>query len=163
MKCSHSEDLVALLDGELPASRARSLREHIEKCSLCREEAALLKRSYEALDCLEAPEVPARFVRRVRSRAQRRRVLPMAAAAGLLLTIGLFYAAWQVRSGVPHNGTAVTLSQLSPQERAVIENFDILENFDLLADMELLDEYEILIELERFPEIVSLYENEIRI
>jgi len=158
MKCSEHDDLTAFLDGELDQRRAGEIRAHIAECPRCREEIALLKRSWEALDYLEAAEPPAGFAARVRSRARRGRLIPLAAAAAVLLAGGLFYLAWRTHTaGIPENGPE--LARLSAEERQVIENMDLLENYEILSDLELLVRYRTLEELEEFPEVEALFEN----
>ena len=161
MNCSEREDLAAFLDGELDEHREQEIRAHIEVCPRCRRAAELLKRSYDALEYLEAAEPPEGFADRVKSRVGRRTLAPLAAAAAVLLTIGLFYAGWNVRRGSiqPENGHLAALAQLSEEERGVIENMDILENYEVLSDLELLAQYEMIEEFEEFPEIESLYDN----
>ena len=155
MKCSEHEDLAAFLDGELDERRAGEIRAHIESCRQCRRAAELLKRSWDALEYVEAAEPPAGFVRRVMSRTRRRSLVPLSAAAGALVTAGILYLALSVGG----NGEMVELARLSEEERGVIENMEILENYDLLSDLDLLAQYETIEEFEEFPEVDLLYEN----
>lgn len=161
MNCSEHEDLAAFLDGELDERRAREIRAHIESCRRCRRAAELLKRSWDALEYLEAAEPPAGFARRVTSRTRRRSLLGLAVAAGALVTAGFLYLAFSLSGNSAGNGNdeMVQLARLSEEERGVIEYMEILENYDLLSDLDLLAQYETIEEFEEFPEIESLYEN----
>ncbi len=161
MECKYAQDLAAFLDGELDAARADSLQAHLEGCPSCRERLSLLKRSYEALDALEAVEVPAGFSRRVAARVRRRFFAPLlAAAAAVLIAAGAvilrFRDSGTVTPVVPVTPAVTTLADLTEEERAVVENLDLLEDYEILADLDLFAQLDMLEGLEEFPEIESI-------
>ncbi len=112
MKCpsenpENAEVFLAHASRNLDAERAAVLEEHLAGCPACREYAAAQFAVWEALDAWEAPEVSAGFDRRLYERIQREsgifemlmrplrlwfagRLVPAAAAAGLLIAAGIW-------------------------------------------------------------------------
>lgn len=101
-------DLNRFADGELSPSRQRQVSEHLAGCSRCRREVAFVRQAGQLARSLETPPVPEEILDRVLERraegdrvllplespgarpAPRRRILPAAAAALVLLVAGLF-------------------------------------------------------------------------
>jgi anti-sigma factor RsiW len=55
------EDLVAYLDGELPEAHARSISTKLTHSATARREVEMLKKAWEALECLPRPQVTEQF------------------------------------------------------------------------------------------------------
>jgi len=71
MDCSTSRRLLsALLDGELAPAREAEVREHLELCSACARELALLSLPRRLGRTLRSPEPSASFSSRVRQRIE---------------------------------------------------------------------------------------------
>jgi hypothetical protein len=64
----YSEDLSALLDGELPPERETALRAHVEGCAACARRLAELGRVDLALSSTPLPAVPAQLRARLEQR-----------------------------------------------------------------------------------------------
>jgi anti-sigma factor RsiW len=97
---SHVDEgtLHAYLDGELSASDRAAVDAHLAQCSTCRaalaEERALLERATALLGAArpaERPAPPLEQLRRESQRARRRRRIPLAWAASILLALGVGY------------------------------------------------------------------------
>jgi hypothetical protein len=68
-----------------------------------------------------------------------RRLAPVAAAAVVLLVLGLWLAIPREPAGI---------EALDPVEQEIVQNMDILENLDLLEDYDILSELDLLLEYE---------------
>jgi len=159
MNCGERENLVPFLDGELSEPEERRVKEHLETCPECRRRALLLRRSYAALDSLEAPEPPAGISREVRKRARRRSLPALAAAAAVVLVaafITLHTFTEHFRPAQPPETPAVATADLSPEERAVVEDLELFENYEIVSNFDLLADFETVSTLEEFPEVESL-------
>jgi hypothetical protein len=101
MNCAESHELLQRrLDGE--AVNEAGLGEHLLFCPGCRLQHAAAHRLLGGLEALEPPPPPDGLSRRIvarvlaerRARLARRLVLPLAAAAGLLLAVSLLARLW---------------------------------------------------------------------
>jgi anti-sigma factor RsiW len=160
MDCEYTQDLAAFLDGELTGAEGESLAAHLATCPDCSERLSLLKRSYEALDLLGEPVVPAGFAERVRSRVRKLSYVPVfVAAAALILAAMVLLHLGEREVTVPGptagQGTAV-LAGLTDEERAIVENLDLFEDYEILEDLDLFAQFDTLEELEEFPEIEAI-------
>ena len=95
MPCLKGDDLTAWLQGELQATEARSVRDHVEDCFRCREEARLIEEVLGALRPSRSGDpgavdlVPALLARLARERTARStRWIPRLAAAAVLIAAG---------------------------------------------------------------------------
>jgi anti-sigma factor RsiW len=151
MDCSRiREELVAYLDGELGGSRAADVRKHIEQCPACKLRSQQLAAVGAALDEVGEIEPAKDFTVRVMQKALSapalpavsrlkiiRRLVPVAAAAAVILVLTLWLVAPE---GPP------SVENLSPVEKEIVENMEILENLELLENMEILSELDLLLE-----------------
>lgn len=165
MVCSIKSDLTAYLDGETGAAETERIRAHLETCAECRQAAGDLRRSYAALEYVEAAPVPAGFASRVAARTTRRaRRRPvwfvssaLSAAAILVLALTLYPRDASHHVIIPSGGGATaTMGSLTAEEEAVVENIDVLENYDVISDMDMLGDYDTLIELDTLQEVVPI-------
>lgn len=165
MGCKERQDLVAWLDGELDEARSNEVGAHVERCDDCAREVELLRRSYASLEFMGEVEVPEGLAQGVAARMSarmprtRQRVLMpvFAAAAALLLVVGL--AALRLpgrQTDITTPVPSVLMAGLSAEEREVVENLELLEDYEILSDFELLAQYETLEVLEQFPDIDSI-------
>ena len=129
MSCELVErDLDAYLDRELDAEASAALREHVRTCAACRRQLA----QRETLSSLvrRAPyySAPDRLRARVLAQSTRstsvRRVLPSAAAAVLVLSVGAGITLW--RSAANH-GDAIADEVVNSHVRSLMANhlFDV--------------------------------------
>jgi hypothetical protein len=94
----------AHLEGELPAEQARRLAAHVDRCPQCRAALEAASRARTLLRAQPGPEVPAGLAAAIKARAWqeltapvrpafpwRRVLVPVAAAAGLVLTVAFAY------------------------------------------------------------------------
>jgi len=95
-------------DGELPPSEAQELAEHIQRCSLCRQELDSLRAVSEWLSSALVPDIPPAAIERLRGCLRPRRdrlvlrtakALTAAAAAVLLVCSVLAWRARQAGAG----------------------------------------------------------------
>jgi anti-sigma factor RsiW len=154
--CRHiRRQLVAFLDGELTDAESRPVREHLDECEGCRAEAEGHSRCRAALDLWTVPPTGVDLVPRLLpgfSEKRRRRLglLPLAAAAVLLLAVGL--------------GAAFGLFAGGPPDRAKLPPVEVLRSIDLLdaETLELLGQDEELLELaEQLDWLESVSEEEL--
>jgi anti-sigma factor RsiW len=153
MNCSKAlEELVAYLDGELGERAAAQVKRHLELCPACRLEAEKLGATAGLLGNIADIEPSAGFtadtIRRALARPAEpspsrlrlvRRLAPVAAAAVVLLVLGLWLAIPREPAGI---------EALDPVEQEIVQNMDILENLDLLEDYDILSELDLLLEYE---------------
>ncbi len=93
-----SDRIVDYVDGELSAEEAQIVARHLSECPRCRQTASDLQRSlglaiviWEDNLALPVAVAPARHVRRL----QRKSFYALAAAAGILLAMGLLVLPWR--------------------------------------------------------------------
>jgi hypothetical protein len=151
MKCPSEtpqsvELLLALSAGTLSGPQAAAVAEHAAACPACRAFAAAQDTVWQSLDGWEAPPVSADFDRRLYRRIEQgvswwelllrplrplmvHRALPIAAAAGLLIALGL----WIER---PNAIPAVAVSEAAQMEaippdqaQHAIEEMDLMREF----------------------------------
>ena len=140
MNCEDvSSQLPELVDGELSAEDRRALEGHLDGCPRCREELAVLKACWDALDDDECPEVSSGFARAFWWRAGRaRRLRWIAAAAGVLLAVGgVWFAQAQRETRIDNNIIQVVDE---PQDVDVISDLDILDDLDVIMALQEEDE-----------------------
>jgi anti-sigma factor RsiW len=148
------EDLTALLDGALPASRQAEVEAHLAGCPACRAERDRLSRALAALSELPAPPAPApgfeqRFYARLAREAPRRRTL----LDGL--------RARPLRWLAPAAGVAAALAVVGiaerSRERADLElagHLDLLENYVEVASLDLVhtpEDVDVVVHLDELP------------
>jgi len=136
-KCPAEEKLGAYLDGELP--EAAAIEAHVRTCKACAEELAAFAEVKRLSEGLAAPEVSSRewaatwsaIADRVAAKQPRapglwealvrlRRVLVPAAAAALVVAVGLF----ALRSDAP--------ASLPPTKACVIEYMETAEGYSAM-------------------------------
>ncbi len=143
------ELLLAHHAGALDAERAATLENHLANCEGCREFAAAQRSVDEALELWEAPALSADFDQRLYRRIEQEvpwweflvrpfrpafatRVLPMAAAAAMLLAVGL----WMERPGVmppPVPRTAELESLPAEQAEHALQEMEMMQEFSRLV------------------------------
>jgi anti-sigma factor (TIGR02949 family) len=110
--CHHiRENLSAWLDEELPEEERQEVAAHLDRCSACGRELALLQHLETALAALEAP-VPAGLPDRVLARLRRRRPWwrSVALAASVILGVtlgGLLARDLSMTTASPEGGAEV--------------------------------------------------------
>jgi len=162
MECAVRDDLAAYVDGELGESDYERVRAHVESCAECRAYVGHLRRSYAALEHIEAVSAPEGFGSRVKARVRRRFARPASALAGLaaaaaILAAIVFVVKPTVSAVTPGGGgTTVNTRQITPEEMAVIDNIDVLEDFDILSDLDTFAEFESIEDLDRLDMAVSI-------
>jgi len=142
MDCKRVRELMAeYVDGRLGAAAAGPLRAHVEECSACRREQALLEGTWNLL--LQYPEIEADVLARVRRKIHNpwsrflRVAGSVAAAAAVLLAVVVFVSG-------PADPVAAEVSKLAPADRELLdelakpENRDLLENMDVIKALEML-------------------------
>jgi predicted anti-sigma-YlaC factor YlaD len=164
MNCTDIRNLLPVyLDGELDASEQRWVTVHLDACEACRREAAIIAKSWEMLgelrDIEPNPFYVSRFFARVaerrpwhakwvdilRSALSHRRLLPVMAAAGLVVLIGIGVTMVQERTDADPRLAAVQLNGLDVE---LFESLEIADNFELINEIELLSDMEIIQELD---------------
>jgi hypothetical protein len=150
MKCpietvEGSELLVAFSSRRLDADRTAALGDHVRACEPCAAFVAAQRSVSDALDLWEAPPVTADFDRRLYGRIEQEvpwwdflvrpfrptltaRWLPVAAAAGLLVAVGL----WVERPGeLPAPPRTAQVEALSPdQAAAALQEMQTVQQFN---------------------------------
>jgi anti-sigma factor RsiW len=148
------EQLLEYLEGRLDASRAASLKAHLDRCDACRTALSEYEATWALLDHYTAPEASPAFVAdtlaavrsdRLADRRRRFRRTVVAAAAGILLAVTLFFS---IRSAAPvDEPTGEEVTQLDQVDEELLENLDLLEDLDFLEeygeDLELAMEYDL--------------------
>lgn len=160
------EELLALVEGELPARQAREADEHIARCLECASASRELRDTLASLRSLPAPRLPDTVLTEIRISVRRR----IAREAPLPLPLHHRVAAWLWNHAalrpVPALSAAVVLGlllavglargprapQLSPTPEVVAvgdalpiaQNLDVLEQFELLVDLDLLEQLPML-------------------
>lgn len=149
--CLHvRRELVAFADGELPATEARPVEEHLAECDACDRERCALVRTGAALGAWELPPLDADIAGTlpVAKRRKRRRALlrlvPMAAAAAVLATAAFVGYGLYAPSGS------------SPKQALQYPDAEVLQHLELLKAQARLNR-----EIDRDPRIVEL-ENRLR-
>jgi anti-sigma factor RsiW len=153
MDCNEREQLVAYLDGELDDAQAKVLHAHLQDCADCRKRIEALRRSYAALEAIETVEVPADFAKRVRAHTTRRFVRIPAYAAGVVAVAAVVLLMFTIHRGAttvikPVHPAATATADISPEDKAVVDNIDVLENYDVIANLDALNDYDTLTELD---------------
>lgn len=139
MNCKERDSLTAYLDGELTAAEARILRAHIAECAECRAEIELLRRSYDALACLDEVSVPETLAPGVKARVRRRRsVRPVFAFVGLAAAMALVVFALDIMSRMEF--TVGTETDDSVAVASAGEGILTAEDMDAIGNLGLLDE-----------------------
>ncbi len=157
------EDLVAWLDGELPAADAARVAAHVDACAACRREADGLRRSGELVAALPRATPSADFAARVLAssragaaprRGRLLRLVPAAAAAAAVAAVLLWRAVGPQRDAELGVLTA-------SEERDIAADLYLLTNLDALesgsADelIGIVDDLDVLEAAE--PEVAGLY------
>ena len=129
MSCELVErDLDAYLDRELDAEASAALREHVRTCAACRRQLAqreTLSRLVRRAPYYSAPDrLRARVLAQSTRSTSVRRVLPWAAAAVLVLSVGTGMTLW--RSAANH-GDAIADELVNSHVRSLMANhlFDV--------------------------------------
>lgn len=143
------EQLVAFADGELSASEAAGVSEHVNQCEECRVMVAALQKSLEIVRDSWAQE-HAKWPKDFEPRLQRRRVLRFGAiAASILLLVGLGLI-WRMASEPGKPQTQAQIEQIVMQEGIAAQ---MLAVGDLLAKQPGGREYA----RERYKEIIKSF------
>jgi len=138
MNCKERDSLTAYLDGELTAAEARILRAHIAECAECRAEIELLRRSYDALACLDEVSVPETLAPRIKARMRHRSVRPVFAFVGLAAAMALVVFALDIMSRMEF--TVGTETDDSVAVASAGEGILTAEDMDAIGNLGLLDE-----------------------
>jgi anti-sigma factor RsiW len=125
-----TDDLTALLDGELPPSRAEEVTRHVDACPACRAERDQLAAGAAALRALPpAPEPSAGFAARLTARlAAEARPPP-----GLLGRLAAFR--WRIAAPVAAAALAAAVVGVAVRDRRA-EEASAAWNLELLLDYE---------------------------
>lgn len=156
MSCQHiQEKLPEYLDKMLQPDENKRVEAHLTSCAQCRQEAALLQKSWAMLN--EAPEIdpsPAyisNFYTKLTQKAPAPafaqwflrpvmlRIIP--AFAAICLVIFVSYTAI-LKTSKPSDVQA--LAFYDNDEIEAIENFELAENYDFIEDFELIENFEFL-------------------
>jgi len=130
------EDLTALLDGALPASRVSEVREHLARCPSCREEAEGLRAAMATLAALPpAPELPPFFATRLEARLREERAgRPALSTASLLSRLGTaipYPRLFALAAGAAALSLAVGIPVRSWLDtRAMVRDLDLLQDYE---------------------------------
>ena len=149
MRCpieSRKTDLLLEYSGRgLESAEARNLEQHLKSCTGCRDFVAGQRAVWAALDEWEAPAISAEFNRRLYDRIETqvswwervvrplrplliRHVLPVSAAACLLITVGIVLERPRAVTPVAQN-TPLEISQPELVVHA-LDDMEMLDNFD---------------------------------
>jgi anti-sigma factor RsiW len=139
METRGNEVLVEYISRKLDAADVPVLEGHLESCPSCRDFVQAQRAVWDALDVWEPAPVPADFNRRVYQRIDRqvswlyrctrsfqslglRRIVPIAASAGVILMAGLLIQRTPAPPAAPQHDTA-QMEALQPEqvERALDE------------------------------------------
>jgi predicted anti-sigma-YlaC factor YlaD len=164
MNCTDSRHLLPVyLDGELEESEQRRVQAHLDGCEACRREAEIIANSWVMLGELDEiepnPFYVSRFFARVAERRPwhakwidalkglltPRRLLPIMAAAGLVILIGISVTRIQQRTAEDTRLAAIQFNGVDPE---LFESIEIADNFELINEWEFLSDMEIIQELE---------------
>ena len=132
MECREKENLTAFLDGELCAVEEARVRVHLETCGECSRQAALLKHSYEALDCLNVPELSRPIRAGAGGITLRKRLFAVAAVAAAVFMAAIF----ALRGPLSENGVDLIAARDLSEIIEAMEHEDILDDISLLAEIE---------------------------
>lgn len=156
------DDLIAYLDGELDARRTRQVEAKLSQDSQARQEADLLRRTWQILDYLPRPEPSPTFASRTLERVsamlpatvaatafrpggapwwRRPWILGLGWAAAVLVTFGASHAA--VRRFAPGPGQGGAWAHEPPTEDQLAQNLRLLENrrlYELAWDLDFIKE-----------------------
>jgi anti-sigma factor RsiW len=145
--------LLAYISDKLDEARAAEVAAHAEGCPACREFTARQRAVWQAMDAWVAPPVSADFDRRLYRRVESEiswwqavvrpfrpvvgsRALPVAAAAGLLIAVGM----WMVRPEIAPRIAAPASAQMEalPPEQAqsALEEMDMMQEFSQMVRSE---------------------------
>jgi len=152
MECGENADLLLeFAAGRLDTEAKARLENHLETCPACRELAGGHRAVWEALDAWEAQPVSADFDRRLYSRIERepswrdrlaelfrpalvRRGLPIAAAACLVVLVGVIGVERSANVAPAPQNTAVQLETLRPdQAESALQDMEMLRQVDGLV------------------------------
>jgi anti-sigma factor RsiW len=151
MDCGRiKEELLAYLDGELGENQAARVRKHLDLCPACKLQSSQLEAAGTVLDAIPEIEPAQDFTARTLKRAMNtqvepavsrlrliRRLAPVAAAAAVLIALTL----WLVVPSGP-----ISIEDLSPVEKEIVQNMEVLENLEILENLEVLSDLELLLE-----------------
>jgi anti-sigma factor RsiW len=113
--------LVLYAAEELEGQRVSALAAHLAACDACRREVATLRRGLRALECLgRAPAVRPEVLDSIRRKARRPAIFALtgnlrwlAAAAAMLLAVGLGWHFAEYRPATHNHGAAMASEQKS--------------------------------------------------
>jgi predicted anti-sigma-YlaC factor YlaD len=164
MNCTDIRHLLPVyLDGELEESEQRRVKAHLDGCEACRREADIIGKSWEMLGEMDEiepnPFYVSRFFARVAERRPwhakwvdvlkgllaLRRLLPIMAAAGLVVLIGISVTQMQQRTA---EDARLATTQFNGVDPELFESIEIADNFELINELEFLSDMEIIQELE---------------
>ena len=150
------DDLSAWLDGELEGERAQQVKHAVASDANLRQAHRELRKLDELLDAFTAPappdELAGRIIANLRFAARRPRfagvlrwAAPIAAAAALIVTVGLYMYLRQSHPTPPNvPGVAVKLPEKADSTQGYAKvsffgDFEVLENFDTIEAIEQLE------------------------
>jgi anti-sigma factor RsiW len=157
--CSYEKAISAFMDGELPESKMRKMRQHIKGCSECRARLALLRQVRDHLldsdDLTLSSDFDARF--QAKLAAERRRT--HAAGAPRLLPEGGVGMLDRVRRFLSSSWRPLALGMaalgvlaffimrtsggpLPAEELALAENYEILNNYEIITNLDLFENWD---------------------
>ena len=126
------EDLTALIDGALPATRAAEVRAHLDSCPACRGEEERLRGALAALSALPPPpELPPFFATRLEARLREERARPRTPAA-LRWLLGIPRPRLMALAG----GLAAVAIAVAVPAHSYLETRAMVRDLDLLQDYE---------------------------
>ena len=157
---SYSEDLSALLDGELSPEREAEVRAHASDCERCRAQLEAFGSVDRALQGAPVPPLSGDLRARLQQRidaddadpapvidlSARRRRRARAVGAGLAVAASLaVYVAVTNRAPTPAptetpEVLAMDLEAFSDEELAVVMEYDTIRDLEVIANLELLEQ-----------------------
>ena len=159
MDCQGIKKLIPMyLDKELEPQEIQQVREHLSGCPSCQKEFEAFEKSWAMLGELDDIRTEPGFVGRfwtrlalkqswqerileaVRNGLFKRRLVPALVTACIVVVVGSFvlHDYFQIQS------TDQTLSSLSREDLAMVENIELAENLDLIEEMDFLEDLDII-------------------
>ena len=159
MTCQETKKLIPVyLDNELEAVDRQRVEDHLQTCADCRAEMRAIEKSWELLGTIETikPDSnyrvrfwqsvdarqpwPAIILQRIQSLFWQQRWIPVAAAAAMVMLVGIITAhKYLQKPQLP-----AVLAALDETELEMVDNIDLIEDFEIIEDMDFFSDLEII-------------------